>query len=158
MMKYLVYILIAAAAILSSCDTKEDFEQIDSKVVEVAGEWWIKFTYNGNETGYYNFLTMNTSADLSNIMWITDEGSWKGIKFKCPVNLSGKTFSGSNLEDIASDNVVTISNGKIVINGGKSTTGRDTDLITFDIELSSEPGVVYKAEGTRRTGFVEDDH
>ena len=96
--------------------------------------------------------------DLSNIMWITDEGSWKGIKFKCPVNLSGKTFSGSNLEDIASDNVVTISNGKIVINGGKSTTGRDTDLITFDIELSSEPGVVYKAEGTRRTGFVEDDH
>ncbi len=158
MKNYFVYIFILATTILSSCDTKEDFEQINSNVVEVAGEWWIKFTYNGNETGYYNFLTMNTSDDLSNIMWITDEGTWKDIKFKCPLNLSAKTFSGTNLEDIASDNTVTISNGQIVIDGGKSTTGRTTDLITFDIELSSEPGVIYQAEGTRRTGFVEDDH
>ena len=158
MKKYLVYIFIAAATLFSSCDEKEDFEQINTKVVEVAGEWWIKFTYDGNETGYYNFLTMNTSDDLSNIMWITDDGSWKDIKFKCPVNLSSKTFSGNDLNNIESNNTVTISNGSIVQNGGKSISGRTTDLISFDIELSSEPGVIYKAEGTRRTGFLEDDY
>jgi hypothetical protein len=49
-------------------------------------------------------------------------------------------------------------NGKIELDGGLSTTGNVTDKISFEISFSNEPGVVYQAVGTRKTGFVEDEH
>jgi hypothetical protein len=49
-------------------------------------------------------------------------------------------------------------NGKIELGAGLSTTGNVTDKISFEITFSNEPGVVYKAVGTRKTGFVEDEH
>lgn len=62
------------------------------------------------------------------------------------------------MTNIASTNKVAVKNGKIVKNGGFSTSGVVTDSISFEIELSDEPGVVYKAVGTSKTGFLEDEH
>jgi hypothetical protein len=91
-------------------------------------------------------------------MWISDNGNWKNIKVKCPVNIENLTFAGTNLANAATSMTVVIKNGKITKGGGLSTSGVVTDKISFEIELSSEPGVTYKAEGTRKTGFVEDEH
>ncbi|HYQ58009.1 MAG TPA: lipid-binding protein, partial [Draconibacterium sp.] len=144
--------------ILTSCDEKEDYVQIDSQVVEAAGEWWIKFSKTDYETGYLKVLTFNTAADVATEMWITDDGNWKDIQFKCPVNVADLTFSGSNLEDVYSDVTIEVTNGKIELGAGLSTAGNITDKISFEIAFSDEPGVTYQAVGTRKTGFIEDEH
>lgn len=159
MKKYLILIIVIFGAIFSSCDKKAEYVEIDSQVVDAAGEWWIKFSKTGYETGYLKVLTYNTAADLPTEMWIWDKGNWKDIKVKCPVTISDLTFSGTDLVNATSPSLkITVKNGKITKNGGLSTSGNVTDKITFDVELSSEPGVTYKAEGTRKTGFVEDEH
>jgi hypothetical protein len=158
MKKYLILIFVVFGSIFSSCDKKAEYLEVDSQVVGAAGEWWIKFSKTGYETGYLKVMTFNTAADLPTEMWIWDKGNWKDIKVKCPVNISDLTFSGTKLVNATSTLTVSVKNGKITIGGGLSTSGNVTDKITFDIELSSEPGVTYKAEGTRKTGFVEDEH
>lgn len=158
MKKYLIYMLAFVSLILSSCDEKEDYEQINSQVVDAAGEWWIKFSKTDYETGYLKVLTFNTADDFATEMWISDDGNWKDIQFKCPVDVSSLTFSGSNLDDINSDVTIAIANGKIELGAGVSTAGNITDKISFEISFSDEPGVVYQALGTRKTGFVEDEH
>ncbi len=158
MKKYLIYTFILFSLIVSSCDEKEDYEQINSQVVDASGEWWIKFSKAGYETGYLKVLTFNTAADDGTEIWISDEGNWMNVKFKCPVNITNLSFSGSSLTNISSDNTVTVTNGLIVEDGGLSTSGLVTDKISFEIELSNEPGVVYTAIGTRKTGYLEDEH
>ncbi len=158
MKKYLIYIFVLFAVVLSSCDEKEDYEQINSQVVDAAGEWWIKFSTTDYETGYLKVLTFNTAADVATEMWISDNGNWKDILVKCPIDVSSLTFSGSNLDNENSDASIEITNGKIEKDAGLSTSGIVTDKISFEIKFSDEPGVVYQATGTRKTGFVEDEH
>jgi hypothetical protein len=158
MKKYLIFIVVVLGMSFASCDKKAEYIEIDSKVVDAAGEWWVKFSKSDYETGYLKVLTFNTAADLPTEMWIWDNGNWKGLKFKCPVNISDLTFSGNNLVNNISSVKITVKNGKIIKDGGLSTSGMMTDKISFEIELSSEPGVTYRAEGTRKTGFVEDEH
>ena len=129
MKKYLIYIIVLFVVALSSCDEKEDYEQIDSQVVDAAGEWWIKFSKPGYETGFLKVLTFNTAEDTATEMWISDKGNWMNIKFKCNVDVTNLTFSGSNLSNINSDNLVNVSDGKITLNGGTSTSGVVTDAI-----------------------------
>lgn len=158
MKKYFILILAFICISISSCDIKDDFEKINSKVVDASGEWWIKFSKTGYETGYIKVLTFNTAADIATEMWISDNGIWKDIQFKCPVNVENLTFSGSNLTNIKTNNKIEIKNGKIEKGAGLSTSGVVTDKISFEIILSSEPGVTYQAVGTRKTGFIEDEH
>lgn len=158
MKNYFLILFVVFSAVFSSCDKKAEYIEIDSQVVDAAGEWWIKFSKPGYETGYLKVLTFNTAADVATEMWVSDEGNWKDIKFKCPVNISDLTFSGTNMVNATTEMTVTLKNGKITKGGGLSTSGVVTDKITFEIELSSEPGVTYNAEGTRKTGFVEDEH
>ena len=140
MKKYLIYILAFVSVVITSCDKKEDYEEIDSQVVEASGEWWIKFSKTDYETGYLKVLTFNTADDLSTEMWISDDGNWKDIQFKCPVNISDLTFGGNNLDDINSDVTIEVTSGKIELDAGLSTTGNITDKISFGISFSDEPG------------------
>ena len=158
MKKYLIYILAFVSVAITSCDKKEDYEQINSQVVDAAGEWWIKFSKTDYETGYLKVLTFNTAADIASEMWISDDGNWRDIQFKCPVDVASLSFGGSNLDDVNSDVTIDVMNGKIEPDAGLSTTGNVTDKISFEISFSDEPGVVYQAVGTRKTGFVEDEH
>ena len=158
MKKYLIVIFVVFSTIFSSCDKKAEYIEIDSQVVEAAGEWWIKFSKAGYETGYLKVITFNTAADIATEMWISDKGNWKNIKVKCPVNIPDLTFGGTGLVNATTSMTVTLKNGKITKGGGLSTSGLVTDKISFEIELSTEPGLTYKAEGTRKTGFLEDEH
>lgn len=158
MKKYLIYIMFLFVVAFPSCDMKEEYEQINSGVMKASGEWWIKFSKTDYETGYLKVITLNTAADDGKEIWISDQGNWKDIKFKCPVDIVSLTFAGTNLTNTSSTNKIVVKNGKIVEGGGQSTSGVVTDSITFEIEFSDEPGVVYKAVGTRKTGFLEDEH
>lgn len=158
MKKYLIVLFVVFSTIFSSCDKKAEYIEIDSQVVEAAGEWWIKFSKTGYETGYLKVITFNTAADIATEMWISDKGNWKNIKVKCPVNIPDLTFGGTGLVNATTTMAVTVKNGKITKGGGLSTSGLVTDKISFEIELSTEPGLTYKAEGTRKTGFLEDEH
>ena len=42
--------------------------------------------------------------------------------------------------------------GQLVIREKKA------DSISFNIEFSDDPGTIYRIEGFRRTGFLEDEH
>jgi hypothetical protein len=143
---------------VTACDTKDEYEQINSQVMEASGEWWVKFSKVDYETGYLKVLTFNTADDVATQMWMADRSNWKGFQFKCPVNAADLTFSGSSLTDINSEATIVVSNGKIEKGAGLSTTGNVTDKITFEIQFSDEPGVTYQAVGTRKTGFIEDEH
>jgi hypothetical protein len=158
MKKLLIYMIAVVSIVLTSCDVKEEFEQINSQVVEASGEWWIKFSTTGYETAYLKVLTFNTADDVATEFWISDNGNWKDLMVKCPVNISTLTFEGNGLDNIRSDATVEIRNGKIEKDAGLSTTGVVCDKISFEIVLSDEPGVVYQAVGTRKTGFIEDEH
>jgi hypothetical protein len=36
--------------------------------------------------------------------------------------------------------------------------GNKSDLISYKIEFSDDPGTIYEVNGYKRTGFAEDEH
>jgi len=94
--------------------------QINSSVVEVAGELWINYSTDCYESVYLKTLTFNTSSDDGSEIWISDEGNFWVYKVKCPVNTENLTFSGTDLVSVATwqgepyDIKINISNGKII--------------------------------------------
>ena len=44
-MKKNILYLILAVLIFASCDEKEDYVQIDSSVVDIAGEFWVHYDH-----------------------------------------------------------------------------------------------------------------
>lgn len=157
-MRNLIYIVLFAL-IFSSCDLKDEYVVEKSKVVEASGQWWVNYIDPGGDaSGYIMLNTFNTSADDGKEFWITDNGDWWDYKVKCPINIDALTFAGKDLVDTANDIKVQINNGKVIKNGGKSTSGVVVDSIYFELEFEDDPGVIYKAAGVRRTGFLEDEH
>lgn len=157
MKKYIFYFTLLAL-VVSACDLKEDYEVEKSKVVDAAGQWYVNYSTDGYESGYILLNTYNTAADDGKAFWITDDGAWWDYKVKCPINTNDLTFSGSDLANTAYDIKVKVLNGKVILKGGKSTTGVVTDSIYFELEFEDDPGTIYKAAGHRRTGFLEDEH
>ena len=159
--KYLSMILLIA--ICTSCETEEgyaDYPSENSPVVDLAGEWYVQTFVDGTIVTDYSLLTTsNTSSDDGSEIQIFDHKNIWWFKVKSPIN--GLTFSGS---DLASDVdgyeiTVNINNGIIKKDGAKaSNTNTIVDLISFDIEFSDEPGVIYHIEGFKRSGFLEDEH
>ncbi|MEZ0131670.1 lipid-binding protein, partial [Flavobacterium sp. LBUM151] len=47
--------------------------------------------------------------------------------------------------------------GKVEKEAAISKGGHKVDKISFKAEFSTEPGVLYSYEGSRRTGFSEDE-
>ncbi len=158
MKKYILYITFLAL-IVSACDLKEDYVVEKSKVVDAAGEWWVDYVDPaGHGSGYLKLKTYNTSADDGKDFWITDDGEFWDYKVKCPINIDAFTFSGKDLANAAYDIKIQVVNGKIIKNGGKSTSGVVVDSIYFELEFEDDPGAKYKVGGHRRTGFLEDEH
>lgn len=165
MKRYLAYITILTSIVLyTSCDVKEDYVEIDSKVVEAAGEWWVNYSTDGYESGYTKMLTFNTANDDGSEIWVSDEGNFWPFKVKCPVNIQNLTFAGTDLVSVALwqgepyDIKVSISNGKIIKKVSLQPSGFVADSIYFEIEFEDDPGTIYKAAGFRKTGFQEDEH
>lgn len=157
MKNYIIY-LILAVALFTSCDKKEDFEQVNSSVMDISGEWWMEYSAGDYHSGLTKLIISNTAADDGTEIWISDEHNFWEYKVKCPVDIDNLTFSGNELENLEYDILINIKEGKMLEGVAKSTSGLVTDSLYFEIEFGDEPGTVYQASGWRKTGFLEDEH
>lgn len=135
-----------------------------SAVWPLAGEWWVNYESGDYISGYTPLFTYNTAGEDTDKLWISDNGNWWTYTVKSGCSVDAKTFSGTNLVSTADggdavyDIEVQITNGKVIVDGGKSTSGVVCDSIYFEVEFEDDPGTVYQCSGVRRTGFLEDEH
>ncbi|MEO8887016.1 MAG: lipid-binding protein [Mucilaginibacter sp.] len=129
----------------------------------LANEWWIKFD-NGTGPfgpGYFNLSTYNTAANIPTEMYFDDMNNAKSFwDVKGKVNVSGMTFSGTNIANLDYPSTFTITEGKVMPNAAHAPGSKAvTDSIYFKISFSDDsPVTTYTVAGYARTRFPEDDH
>src|SRR5688500_17543841 len=134
MKKLIAYIVVAGAALIGfSC--QEDLEPGGTKVQDLAGEWWVRYevettpgVYEDIAGGYYKMMTYNTASDTEE-MWVDDLEHFWEYKVKVPVNLTSKSFAVTGAANAVYESAVTIENGVVIIGGGTSVSGVQTDSI-----------------------------
>lgn len=169
-MKYNFIIAIALISFgLGACQDEYDAGTVPGH--EVAGEWYVQTYLDGTPVlGHELISTYNTAAADGKEMWLDDLGHIWPVKAKIGMDPSNDAFSGTGdnmeapiYENDSSDVVVgyetvTVTEGKVIRDAGKSKTGVQTDSIYFKGEFSDDPGTIYEFSGHRRTGFGEDDY
>ena len=165
MKKLIAYIVVAGAALIGfSC--QDDLEPGGTKVQDLAGEWWVKYevetspgAFEDVAGGYYKMMTYNTAANTDEI-WIDDIAHFWDYKVKAPVTLTSKSFAVTGAANASYESAVTIENGVVIIGGGTSISGVQTDSIHFVASFDDDSpafGTKYRVSGHRRTGFLEDE-
>lgn len=162
-MKKNIYIntIVVLMMIVFASACKKDVPPGGTSVQDMAGDWYIKVNNTGD---YFSVLTFNTSANSSTEMWVQTSAALVSgttsiaVKGKVPVELGAKTFSGTNIANIAATKTTiptfSIANGKVVPNGTEGPVSKSpADLISFDLIVN---GVTYKIEGYHKTGYLED--
>lgn len=166
MKKNIIYtILFLCFMALVSCDDEEGYEEYDVPSVEtqeVAGDWFIVGYFDDGTVAYggdYNlYTTFNTVENNSNF-WIDDHNSFFQLKTKVQANLGALTFSGpTDGAELYTEGTVTISNGKIIKDGGRAYGTRAVvDSIYFEAVFDWEPGTTFIFGGHKRSGFLPDE-
>lgn len=180
MKKILLICALAATTLLASCQ-KDPIG--GTKVQDLSGQWYVQVDivdasgnvvledFNGGRT---ILLTYNTASDADNVLYVDDLKDFWTFKVQVPCSLSSKTFgSESPVANEYYDCNVTLSNGKIVVDGATTPSEQKADYIEFlvnfdDDDLTSQGypgvsypeaygGVAYRISGWRYTGFVNDD-
>ncbi len=174
-MKKVLYVLTLASALLLSSCAKE--EPGGTAVEQMAGQWYVEVVgcdadgsvlYEDEDLfglGRFILLTYNTNANSSSEMYIDDQANFWEFKVRVDINQNDMTFSnakGTKSEVVDYEIETVISNGSIVKNGTKTSSGRVADAIEFDIAFEDDDyaGVYYDhlhIRGWRYTGFTEDD-
>ncbi len=179
-MKKILNLVLIAAVLLSvtSCTKLYEMNQPKEKEVEysavwpLAGEWWVVYRFDNGSgvlddyygVGHTQLLTYNTAAEDNNKLWISDAGNFWTYTTKANCNVDAATFSGTDVQNTADnggalyDIKMTITDGKVIKDGGKSASGVVCDSIYFKIEYADDPGTIYHCSGVRRTGFLEDEY
>lgn len=165
----LLMLLVAA----TSCE-KEAIGGTETEAT--AGDWYCTMAAvdeNGESIdddwfglGNFHVITFNTAANVSNQMWISDEGvneDYFPFKVKINVDAANATFQAEGAENEFDANLVTITGGKIVKNGTKTPSGVPADYIEFYISFDNDDFPAdygfkcYKVTGYRYSGFVADN-
>lgn len=141
----------------TSCDEGGDPDPGQTALVEMAGDWVVDISVDGDVVGHATISTYNTADNGTTQMWLDDNNAYYGLKAKVNVNLNNKTFSGDDLPESYYDVFVTVTDGSIIENGTTAPSGTVVDSITFTAEFSDSPGVLFTHSGHRRTGFLEDE-
>ncbi|MFA7033048.1 MAG: lipid-binding protein [Bacteroidales bacterium] len=178
-MKKILYttLIVAFAMIFASCEKNP----IPMTAVEaMAGDWYVTCDgadENGNViegwedpfgVGEWHTFTYNTSANLPTEMYVSDgkdADDWYFWTYtvKVSVDLATMTFkSNGPVHNEAYDCDVTITNGKITLNGATTPSGQPADAIEYCIVFSDDSYVgqywsSLKVHGYRYTGFLNDD-
>ena len=159
-------VLYLATLLLSLVFTSCSKEEVGGTATEsLAGEWYVKanMVENGVVTedpyglGRFLIMTYNTAANNPNEIWIDDSGNFWDFKIKATADASALTFSASGAQNENYDCTVSVTNAKIIKNGGKQNNGSPADYITMDVEFSDDPGTIYHLEGVRYSGLEEND-
>ena len=152
--------LFIVAAFLS-CSEKPDVEY--TTPYKLAGEWWATMKVGTQDVGggYKKIATYNTASNTNEI-WVDDLKHLYGFKVKAagdPVNMAFSAANSSNpyyVGTAAFPKTVTITNGKILPDLGKTKSGNPVDSIYREAEFSDDPGTKYLISGHFSTGFQED--
>jgi hypothetical protein len=170
-MKKNILLVAFFAMMLSSCDKKEEFVNEESRVVEIAGEWYVHYDHpvfgpDPFGAGYTSLITYNTSADDGQVMWINDQGNFWTYQVKIPVNITALTFGSQDTVVNAIDGYdikVLVRNGKVIKDASLRPSGAIADSIYFELwfeDLEGSTGIAGDTlivSGYRRTGFLEDE-
>lgn len=172
-MKKNIFYLLIAILIFASCDEKEEWEQINSSVMELSGEYWVHYdheTYGEDPfgAGYTKILISNTAADNGNEIWLSDDGHFWDYKVKLPASVSSLSFGTD--QEVTSivegyEIQVKVTNGKLIHDAVTNlASGVTADSIYFEIwfdDLEGATGIENDkliVSGFRKTGFIEDEH
>lgn len=150
-------LVIFFSTILFSCDEGGDPDPGGTAIEELAGDWVVNMTWDGDDVGHATISTYNTSNNDTDKMWVDDHGNGWGLKAKADLNLSSRTFGGNDLTELYYDVTVTITDGIIIPDAATAPSGTVTDSIYFKAEFSDIPGEIWEYAGYRRTGFLEDE-
>ena len=149
---------------ITSCQ-KEDIGGTATE--SLAGQWYVQANMVNADgsviedpygLGRFQILTYNTSANNPNEIWIDDSKNFWNFKVKANGDINTLTFGAASAENQRGDEItINITNGKIIKNGGMQNNGSPADYITMDVEFSDDPGTIYRLEGVRYSGLVEND-
>lgn len=164
-----LYFALAAflCLFITSCDKEEAG---GTEVEQMAGEWYVLIDAvddNGDiiiedpfGLGYSSMLSYNTNANLPTEMYLDDQKNFWEYKVKVNVDAKTMTFSTSGeVENMAYECMVNVTDGKIVKDGAVSPAGYAADSIEFFITFDDDqyPAAYgyskYWVHGYRRTGL-----
>ena len=159
-----IHRIIAGALLITGLMACEkEFEEETLPNYEMSGQWYVQ-TYFGTADpanvvlGYQEIVTSNTAKADGKELLIDDLGHIWPFKVKVGANSGSKTFSGTGTNGSQGDTTsVTITNGVIRTDGGRSISGIKVDSIYMEAEFSDDPGNTYIFAGHYRTGFEEDE-
>ena len=162
-------------AVFTSCE-KEKVG--NTETMAMAGQWYVTVDAadeSGNVVegfedlfglGRHLLLTSNTAANSASEMMIDDLGNFWMYRVKVSCDINNLTFAtgSQTVENLNGDPIeVTISNGKIVKDGGVQNNGSKADYIEFYVSFSDDPYPAtygyknYKVSGIRYSGLAEND-
>jgi hypothetical protein len=158
MYKKFIFIAIVLFTIMG-CE--KSFNPGATKAVKVANEWWVNLYLNGvAQYGSFSKIETYNTASNSDSIWIDDLGDIWQFKIRAPFNPDSLTFKATNAANYwpSYPITITVTNGKVMLNAAKSTTGVVTDSIYFKVVFSDDPTDTYEIKGTGRTMWTPDDH
>ena len=161
-------VLYLATMLLCMAFTACQKEEIGGTATEsLAGQWYVEANVVNADgsviedpygLGRFQILTYNTSANNPSEIWIDDSKNFWNFKVKATGDVNSLTISAASAQNQRGDEItVNITNGKIVKNGGVQNNGSPADYISIDVEFSDDPGTIYRLEGVRYSGLVEND-
>jgi hypothetical protein len=168
-MKRNLYFLLIVLAPLALGSCENEIEPGQTAVMKLSNEWWGQvyvtdgsggLTPDDDIVGYQHLLTSSTASATADSLFVDDLDGEMELKAKvaCNVNDLSFTTNGTSVLERYTDRTVTISNGRVFIGGGRSTSGVKVDSIYFEVEFSDELGTTYAVAGHGRTGFDADEH
>lgn len=162
-----IYLMTAIVLVIGLASCENDVDPGQNAVMKLSNEWWGQIYVtdgSGDLTdtglGYQHLLTSSTASGTADSIFIDDFDGEMGLKAKIACNVNDLSFTTNDTPVLEryTDRTVTISNGKVYVLGGKSTSGVTVDSIYFEVVFSDEPGTIYAVAGHGRTGFEEDEH
>lgn len=181
-MKKFIYLSLAVLCMAFASCGKDEVGGTATQAL--AGEWYVTVDAvdaDGNvieggediyQIGKFLLNTYNTAANVSNEMWIDDNGNFWNFKVKiqgADVNRLTFTSNGEitnsayNSDGTPYDDKVKIEGGKVLPKAGLTPHGTPADSIVFyvsfdDDEYPAQYGYAkYKVSGIRYTGLTQDD-
>lgn len=174
MKKVLYFMTLVLAMVFTSC-SKEEIGGTATQ--EVAGDWYVTVAacdandnviYEDDDLyglGKWHCLTYNTAANDPTKMIIYDQGNFWEYMVVVNVDQATKTFATPNNDfapNLAYESKVKITNGKIVLNGGKQNNGSVADYIEYNVVFDDDDyvGELYdhlKVRGVRYSGLADND-
>jgi len=159
-------VLYLATLLLCMTFTACEKEEIGHTAAEsLAGEWYVQANVvladgtvkeDPYGLGQFKIMTYSTSANSGSEIWIDDSGNFWDFKIKVSSDAVSQTFNAQGAQNVKYDCTVNV-DGRILPGAGKQKNGSVSDYITMDVEFSDEPGTIYRLEGVRYSGLVEND-